>query len=146
MIAKLSATSAVAAVLVTERDEYLLQLRDDKPEIWFPGYWGLFGGSVDGGETPEQALCRELGEEIGYRPSTFSRFTNFTFDFAFTGQGTLYRTFYEVPLPSQHVSRLVLGEGQDMRLFTAEEALALPRLVPYDAFALYLHVNRRRLT
>ena len=39
-------------------------MRDDKPEISFPNHWDLFGGHVEADETPEQALVRELKEEL----------------------------------------------------------------------------------
>lgn len=142
---RLSASNAVAALVVTEDGRYLLQLRDQKPNIWYPGHWGLFGGAVDAGETPEEALRRELAEEIGYTPMTFTRFTNFTFDFEFLGQRTYYRTFYEVVLPAGRFPGLILGEGREIRAFSSEEVLSLARVVPYDAFALYLHINRSRL-
>jgi len=141
---RLSASNAVAALVVTEDGRYLLQLRDQKPNIWYPGHWGLFGGAVDAGETPEEALCRELTEEIDYTPTTFTRFTSFTFDFGFMGQGAYYRTFYEVAIPSVRLPELVLGEGREIRAFAAEEVLALTQVVPYDAFALYLHIHRVR--
>ena len=38
----------------------LLQLRDEKPDIFYPGLWGLFGGSVDGGVKPIDALKGEV--------------------------------------------------------------------------------------
>lgn len=144
--AHLSPSDAVAALVLTEDGRYLLQLRDQKPNIWYPDHWGLFGGAVDAGERPEEALCRELTEEIGYTPTTFTRFTEFTFEFGFVGRGTYFRTFYEVSLSSEQRSELVLGEGRELRAFTGEEVLALPRVVPYDAFALWLHISRGRLT
>lgn len=47
---------------------WLMQLRDGQPGIVAPGCWGLFGGHLEGGEPPEQALRQELLEEIGWQP------------------------------------------------------------------------------
>ncbi len=52
------------ALLFDRNNKLLIYLRDDKPGIPFPNYWDLFGGHVDGGELPEQALVRELKEEL----------------------------------------------------------------------------------
>ena len=42
----------------------LLYLRDNKPGIPFPDHWDLIGGHVEEGETPEEALVREVKEEL----------------------------------------------------------------------------------
>ncbi|MEB3170260.1 MAG: NUDIX hydrolase [Synechococcaceae cyanobacterium] len=57
---------AVALALLEREGRWLLQLRDDIPTIIAPGCWALFGGHLDPGETPEQALRRELQEEIAW--------------------------------------------------------------------------------
>ena len=48
--APVSTGHAVAALLVLEDGRYIMQLRDDLPDIWYPGHWGLFGGGIDEGE------------------------------------------------------------------------------------------------
>lgn len=61
-------------MLVDEHGRYLMQLRDDIPGILYPGHWGLFGGAIEPGETPEAAMRRELEEEIGFAPDAATLF------------------------------------------------------------------------
>lgn len=54
-----------AAVILPYQDrKVLMQLRDDKPEIVYPGEWGFFSGTIESGENPIQSAKRELYEEI----------------------------------------------------------------------------------
>ena len=50
---------------INSNQEILLQLRDNKPKIDYPGYWGAIGGEIDKGETDLKAIKREVEEEIG---------------------------------------------------------------------------------
>jgi len=140
--------NAAAAIILTPDDRYLLQLRDPKPGIFFPNCWGCFGGGVSPpDEGAQDCLRREIEEELGIAlgPDEVSYFSNFTFDLSFCSVGVIYRTFYEVRLSERQFSSVVLGEGAAMRAF-GRAALPTLRLTPYDAFALWLHDNRRRLS
>jgi 8-oxo-dGTP pyrophosphatase MutT (NUDIX family) len=131
--------NAVVAIIVLDDGRYLAQLRDDKPGIFYPDHWGLFGGAVDPGESPEAALRRELMEELSLEAGPLSYFTRMDFDFARLGAGKAYRIYYEVPLAASALSSLRLGEGRLMQALTLTDMLLEKQVVPYDSFALWLH-------
>jgi 8-oxo-dGTP pyrophosphatase MutT (NUDIX family) len=143
--APLTTSDAAAALLVLEDGRYLLQLRDDIPQIWYPGHWGLFGGAVDAGEDALAALRRELREELDLEVGEARHFVRFEFDLAPIGLKQYFRTYYEVPVTLASFRSLILREGAEMRALTGDEALALPLMSPYDGFALFLHHHRTRL-
>jgi len=139
------AACAVGAILVTSDKKYLLQHRDDIPEIWFPGFWGTFGGAIDAGESQEQSLIRELEEELEFTPTHFSFFTQITFDFTTIGSDNKYRSYFEVPVSTSEIAAMSLHEGSGMRLFTASDVWQMAEIAPYDHFALRLHVMRENI-
>ncbi len=136
----------MAAILVLEDGRYVMQLRDEKAEIFYPGHWGCFGGAVDGNESPLEALRRELHEELEYevrgRPSELTRFD---FDFSHLGGNKVFRIYYEVGVSNADFARFVLHEGAAVEAIDARELLSARRVTPYDAFAVWLHLSKQRM-
>lgn len=58
-----SQPGAWAVIYCTATNKFLMGKRSSKANNG--GTWNLFGGRVDNGEHPRQALVRELGEETG---------------------------------------------------------------------------------
>ena len=54
------------AVLLDPHGRFLLQRRDNVPNILYPGRIGLFGGHREGEETFLECVVREVSEETGY--------------------------------------------------------------------------------
>lgn len=134
---------AAVAIIVLDDNRYLMQLRDDKPGIFYPDHWGLFGGAVDQGEHAEEALRRELLEELQLEAGVLRFFTRMDFDFSRLGAGKVYRIYFELRLPAAKLSGLRLGEGRLMQAFDLADILTGKRVVPYDSFALWLHYAER---
>lgn len=103
----------VAVAILYRENKFLMQLRDNIPNIIAPGCWALFGGHIEPGETPEIAVQREVLEEIGYELTAFSQFGIYSDQKA-------VRYVFQAPLLVP-LDQLVLSEGWDLDLLTAED-------------------------
>ncbi|NET10837.1 MAG: NUDIX domain-containing protein [Merismopedia sp. SIO2A8] len=103
----------VAIAILYQGDRFLLQLRDDIPTIRYPGYWAFFGGHLEPGESPDEAIMRELQEEISYIPPQLARYQSYPDD-------TVIRHVYHAPL-IVGLDALELREGWDMALLSHED-------------------------
>ena len=116
MVKKLK--EAVICLIHIDYSSFLFQLRDEKPDIPFPGHYGAFGGSVEGKETPKVACVRELQEELGFVPAELKFFR----DYVVPDCKINLHVFYSgLTVP---ISDLCLAEGMDMGLFNKTEILS----------------------
>ncbi len=135
----------VTALLLTEDDRFLLQLRDDIPGIALPGHWACFGGHAEAGESAEQALRRELMEELAFQPATLRLVHQSLYTLPRPARRIVRNDWFLVPLPLRALSTLRQQEGADMALFTLEQARILPKISPFDLSTMMLLAHWRRL-
>ena len=100
----------VAIAILPHEGKFLMQLRDNIPTILYPGLWGLFGGHIEVGETPEIAVEREIIEEIGYQIINPHKFGCYNDD-------RVIRHVFYAPL-TVSIDKLILTEGWDLGLIS----------------------------
>ena len=113
-------------ILYTSSGHILLQHRTDDA-FRLPGYWAFFGGGIEQGENPMEALSREIREELSYEVQGPKLFLaqkvrdeeNDNTKYVFVEQ------YQDQPLQ--------LGEGQAMGWFSPDETHGL-KMIDHDRF------------
>jgi 8-oxo-dGTP pyrophosphatase MutT (NUDIX family) len=127
------------AALISMGPRYLLQHREDRNGVAFPNCWGLFGGACEDGESVEDALRRELLEELALRVVSYEPLLGCTYELWFENRKTR-KAFFSVELSKAEAGEIVLGEGQGMAWLSFEEIMArADNVVPYDLTVIALH-------
>lgn len=101
-------------------NKVLLQLRS-KDDHLYPDCWTLPGGKVEEGESLEQAIVREVREELGWDLRGCGLFRTIVLSDA---EGTTERHIYWGKI-SERAEDLKLGEGAALKYFSSEEVLEL---------------------
>jgi 8-oxo-dGTP diphosphatase len=107
-----------AIILENDNGEFLLALRDNKSCIPFPNHWALIGGHVEEGETPEEALIREVKEELDIEIRDYKFYKEFLCLEGDAYENIKYIYTAKINIP---VEEITLYEGQYARYFTKEE-------------------------
>jgi 8-oxo-dGTP pyrophosphatase MutT (NUDIX family) len=110
----------VNAIPLNPEGKILLQQRDDRPDLSFPGCWTTFGGAVEEGETPDEAIRRELLEEIELElPMKLWRVDDYHIERS--GQKIVYKSHTYVGRIDRAAAEIKLNEGQALGYFGLED-------------------------
>ncbi|MFD5494435.1 methyltransferase, FxLD system [Streptomyces sp. NPDC127091] len=127
-----------AALLTDDEGRYLLHLRSANKPIWRPGQWALLGGNTEKGETCDEAIVRELDEEIGLAVPDLTGFVTLdTLDASgsFKDRVRVYHGTLNTP-----AHEIELREGIQLR-WTRIEEIAEMTMDPGTAAVLHAHHN-----
>ncbi len=105
-------------IFENDKGEILLYLRDNKPDIPFPHHWDLFGGHIEEGETAEEALVREVKEELDYDLKEYQFFKEYACETGDVYPNIKYIYTGKIDLP---IDQLTLKEGERLQFFKKEE-------------------------
>ncbi len=114
----------IATILFYTPERKIL-LQDRKSISKFGEGWGPFGGSVEEGEFPEEAIKREIMEELEFELKDFRLLNRYNL-YVNNLDGTrmkLFESVYISPFPG--FDKLTLREGDGMELFEIGEVRKL---------------------
>ena len=113
---------ASTIILINSKREFLLQLRDEKKSIPYPGYWSFFGGEIEKNESPLKAIKREVLEEIGInlKCSNIKKIQGIYVPKHYLNPHECFVHVFRSEIDLQP-DRINLTEGQDARYFRLEE-------------------------
>jgi 8-oxo-dGTP diphosphatase len=125
----------IAFILLTLPDGRIVFQRRSKHARRTPDMLGFFGGHVEPGETYDEAMARELGEETSLVLDELQ--WGFLQEYAFTPPGQTPATFHlywaEIPDAEFDVDP---REAQGVEVCTLQEALARPDIAPSARYTL----------
>ena len=141
---------SVGAIIYDSEGKLLLQKRDLKQSIYFPGLWGVFGGVCDENESPSDAIIREIFEELRVSIAPPKLFTYVEINSLDMGSELRKRHFYEIYFSEEMKRDIALQEGADFAFFNPSQLPAVTKIVPFDlgAVTLFVHsrLSRRQIT
>lgn len=125
--------------LLDPKGRILLGLRARHKRV-APEHWDIIGGHVEPGEAIEDALVREILEELGVRPKCF-RLLNSLVQPSDGGALPTVHHVYSITEWEGGSPRNACDEHSEIRWFTISEIRSLSNKTPFDFDDLYARAN-----
>ena len=131
---------SASAIIFFYNDMFLLQKRDMKNKIFYPGYWGLFGGGKNNNENYRSTIIREIKEEIDYDIDNMNLkyFLKLDLEFPMFKKSKFVKRYffsYKIKNINKFKKNLILKEGSNWGFFDKKKCDKL-QVTPYDKYAL----------
>lgn len=101
-------------IFINDKEQILLFLRDNKPDLLYPNMWDVPGGHVEANEHPEKCIIREMKEEMDLDIDEFDLFSKVEFE------DRIEYTFWTKA--DFDIDEIELMEGQKLKWFTRDDA------------------------
>jgi 8-oxo-dGTP pyrophosphatase MutT (NUDIX family) len=141
---------SVGAIIYDSKGKLLLQKRDLKKTIYFPGLWGVFGGACEKNESPSETIVREIYEELQISIAPPKLFITMEINSVDLGSEQRKRYFYEINFCEEIKHNIALQEGAGYAFFNPKELPKATKMVPFDlaAVTMFVHsrLSRRQIT
>lgn len=129
-----------AFCIIKRKGRILLYLRDNEAHIPAPNHWAFLGGRVENGETPLEAVKRELNEEINCKVHNIEFIDKIIRENDSEENDETFFIFKGAI--NENLDKIRLFEGQKLGYFTFEECLKL-KMAPI--FKNFLMNNKDRI-
>jgi 8-oxo-dGTP diphosphatase len=124
---------SVAAV-IRYKGKYLFQKRDNKINIFYPNFYGLFGGESNKNEKPKQVIKRELFEEINIKFNKIQHLITLKLESKIFNPKTasiFNRYIFICVLPKNFKKNINLKEGQNYKFIDINQ-INKKKISPFD--------------
>lgn len=117
--------SGSGIILLNDKNEVLLIRRDSISSIPYPGFWDLRGGHIESDELAEQAIRREMKEELG-----IDDLGDINFYKSYQNQDFIDNIFWK--RNNLDLSKINLSEGQAVKFFSLREIRQMKLAFDYE--------------
>ena len=133
------------AAIITFKNKYLVQKRDQKKNF-YPGFYGLFGGTQEGTEKPLDTIKRELLEEINLSLLNINKFITIKLEsnlFNPKNSSVFNRHIFVCKLTKQNKNHIKINEGEYYKFYNISEIKKI-EMAPFDkALILYYDLFKK---